>query len=86
MPKPTPHRGGGRVDLTDAQWEFIAPLLPKYRQRKDGRGLPRKDLREVLHGILWILRRGPVGGHAGSLPALPRHATATSRSGAGTGR
>jgi transposase len=23
------------VDLTDAQWELIAPLLPKHRQRKD---------------------------------------------------
>ena len=46
------------MDLTDAQWEFIARLLPKYRQRKDGRGRPRKDLREVLHGVLWILRTG----------------------------
>jgi transposase len=46
------------VDLTDAQWEFIAALLPKYRRRKDGKGRPRKDLREVLHGVLWILRTG----------------------------
>jgi len=46
------------VDLTDAQWERIAPLLPKYRRRKDGRGRPRKDLREVLNGVLWILRTG----------------------------
>ena len=46
------------MDLTDAQWEFIAPLLPRYRRRKDGRGRPRQDLREVLHGVLWILRTG----------------------------
>ncbi len=46
------------MDLTDAQWEFIAPLLPKYRRRKDGRGRPRKALREVLNGALWILRTG----------------------------
>ena len=46
------------MDLTDAQWERIAPLLPKYRRRKDGRGRPRKDLREVLNGVLWILRTG----------------------------
>ena len=46
------------MDLTDAQWEFIAPLLPKYRRRKDGRGRPRRDLCEVLNGVLWILRTG----------------------------
>ncbi len=46
------------MDLTDAQWEFIAPLLPRYRRRKDGKGRPRQDLREVLNGILWILRTG----------------------------
>ena len=46
------------MDLTDSQWEFIAPLLPVYRRRKDGRGRPRKDLRAVLNGALWILRTG----------------------------
>ena len=46
------------MDLTDAQWELIAPLLPRYRRRKDGRGRPRKDLREVWNGVLWILRTG----------------------------
>jgi transposase len=46
------------VDITDVQWEFIAPLLPVYRRRKDGRGRPRQDLRELLNGVLWILRTG----------------------------
>jgi transposase len=46
------------VDLTDAQWALIAPLLPKYRRRKDGRGRPRQDLRAVLNGTFWILRMG----------------------------
>ena len=46
------------MDLTDAQWELIAPLLPRYQRRKDGRGRPRKDLREVWNGVLWILRTG----------------------------
>ncbi len=46
------------VEITDAQWEFIAPLLPKYRRRKDGRGRPRQDLRGVLNGTFWILRTG----------------------------
>ena len=46
------------MDLTDIQWEFVAPSLPKYRRRKDGRGRPRQDLRAVLDGVLWILRTG----------------------------
>ena len=46
------------MNLTDAQWELIAPLLPKPRRRKDGRGRPRRDPREVLDGVLWILRTG----------------------------
>lgn len=46
------------MDLTDVQWEFIEPLLPRYGRRRDGRGRPRKDLREVLNGVLWILRTG----------------------------
>ena len=46
------------MDLTDAQWELLAPLLPKYRRRKDGRGRPRQDLRAVWNGVLWILRTG----------------------------
>ena len=55
------------VDITDAQWEFIEPLLPRYRRRKDGRGRPRKDLREVLSGVFWILRTGA------QWQELPRH-------------
>jgi transposase len=31
---------------------------PRYRQRKDGRGRPRKGLREVLNGIFWALHTG----------------------------
>lgn len=46
-----------RPQLTDAQWEKIAPLLPKRPKRKRG-GRPRADDRKVLEGILWILRNG----------------------------
>lgn len=46
------------MDLTDAQWAIIAPLLPKPRIRKDRRGRPWRDPRDVLNGILWILRTG----------------------------
>ncbi len=43
--------------LTEAQWQKIAPLLPKPpKQRKGGR--PWIQNRRVLEGILWILRSG----------------------------
>lgn len=42
-------------DLTDAQWEIIAALIPP----KVGPGENRKvDLREVINGILYVLRTG----------------------------
>ena len=45
-------------DLTDAQWAFIEPMLPKLPRRTDGRGRPWRDSRQVLNGILWVLRTG----------------------------
>lgn len=45
------------LDLTDAQWAILRPLL-EPRRRPDGRGRPRRDARTVLNGILWILRTG----------------------------
>jgi len=42
-------------DLTDAQWEELAPLIPPA---KPG-GHPRTvDMREVINGILYVLRSG----------------------------
>lgn len=42
-------------DVTDAQWERLAPLLPVA---KPG-GHPRTvDLREVVNGVLYVLREG----------------------------
>lgn len=43
--------------LTDDQWAQIAPVvrLSPYREL---RGKPRRDDREVLEGILWILKTG----------------------------
>ena len=42
-------------DLTDAQWEELAPLLPSDTKR----GHPRTaNLREVVNGILYVLRGG----------------------------
>jgi transposase len=50
--------GGVALDLTDTQWEFVAPLIRLPRPRRDGRGRPRREPREVLDGVLWILRTG----------------------------
>ena len=47
-----------REELNDEQWKAIEPLLLKPQRRTDGRGRPRKDDRQVLNGILWILRSG----------------------------
>ncbi len=46
------------MDLTDAQWERVAPLIPNPPRREDGRGRPRRERREVLAWVLWILRTG----------------------------
>lgn len=46
------------MDLTDEQWEVLQPLIPKPPRREDGRGRPWRDPRDVLNGILWILRTG----------------------------
>ena len=46
---------------------MIKALLPKPRIRKDQRGRPWRDPRDVLNGILWILRTGAVGRLTGSV-------------------
>ena len=47
-----------REELSDEQWEIVVGLLPKMQCRSDGRGRPPRDEREVMNGILWILRSG----------------------------
>lgn len=42
------------AELSDAQWAYIAPLLPPKKQR----GRPRADDRRTLNGVLWVLRSG----------------------------
>jgi len=42
------------TDLTDAQWALIEPFLPKPKRM----GRPPADLREVINGILYLVRTG----------------------------
>ncbi len=44
------------MELSDKKWEIIEPLLPELPSGKQGR--PWRDNREVLDGILWVLRTG----------------------------
>lgn len=46
------------MDLAEEQWALVEPLLPRPRRRRDGRGRPACDRRDVLDGILWVLRTG----------------------------
>ncbi len=44
-----------RGDLTNRQWERLAPLLPPQKPKT---GRPAHDHRPIINGILWILRTG----------------------------
>ena len=45
------------MDLTDEQWAMLEPLLlPDPPKRADGRGRQWRQAREVLDGVLWVLR------------------------------
>jgi transposase len=47
------------MDLTDDQWAVIEPLIPEEeRLNEPRRGRPWRDPRDVLNGVLWILRTG----------------------------
>jgi transposase len=43
-----------RHRLTDEQWNLIAEVFPKPKRT----GRPPRDRRQVVDGILWILRTG----------------------------
>jgi transposase len=50
---PATRRAPALVELTDAEWARLRPLLPPQRPRV---GRPRHDHRTVLGGILWVVR------------------------------
>lgn len=41
--------------ITDAEWERVRELMP---EQKPGMGQPRRDDRQVLSGILWVMETG----------------------------
>ena len=44
--------------LTDDEWLAVAPLLPELQPRKETRGRPLTNTREVLNGVLWVMQSG----------------------------
>lgn len=44
-----------RFELTDEQWERLRPLLPP---QKPNTGRPAREHRQVVNGILWLIRTG----------------------------
>lgn len=44
------------MELSDKEWELIEPLLPDLPSGKRGR--PWRNNREVLEGIIWVMRTG----------------------------
>src|SRR5918996_4076460 len=53
--QPAPSRPAYPSDLTDAEWQVIAPLLPTSKPR----GQPRiHPLREIVNAIRYVLRGG----------------------------
>ena len=45
-----------RYELTDQEWNQIAPLLPPEKSNRPGR--PSKDNRTMLNAMVWIARSG----------------------------
>jgi transposase len=43
--------------INDDQWKLLEPRLPKAKHSRKG-GRPAIDNRQVLEGILWVLRTG----------------------------
>lgn len=45
----------GRHEVTDAQWKILEPMV---QQEPAETGRPRRDARQMVNAILWILRTG----------------------------
>ncbi|NML34216.1 transposase [Paraburkholderia antibiotica] len=47
-------------DINDEEWQRVAELLPELRPRREMRGRPLANTREVLNGVLWVIYSGGV--------------------------
>ena len=56
------------MDLRAGQWTVLEPLIGKLPRRADRRVRPWRGSREVLDGILWILRILWMGAQGADLP------------------
>ena len=54
--RPLPRKPGWR-EIPDEFWALAEPLL-RRKKRRTNRGRPRSDPRNVLNGILYVLRTG----------------------------
>ncbi|APA85120.1 transposase [Paraburkholderia sprentiae WSM5005] len=45
-------------EITDEEWQRVAPLLPELRPRTEMRGRPLANTRSVLNGVLWVMCSG----------------------------
>jgi transposase len=46
------------MELTNTQWDRIATIIASVLRNQERRGRPQRHPREVLDGILWVLRTG----------------------------
>jgi len=53
-----PEPGRGRHELSEEEWELIAPFLPDPKSGPGKPGRPPRPNRQVLNGMLWLLRTG----------------------------
>lgn len=44
-----------RHEIFDEQWELVAPLVTRPAAQT---GRPRRDARQMINGVLWVLRTG----------------------------
>ena len=52
---PTPTRKPYPSDVSDEEWQFVAPYLALGREDAPQR---RHDVREVFNGLRWLVRTG----------------------------
>lgn len=46
------------MELTNEQWKVVESLIPEQERNGNNVGRPFRNPRDVLNGILWILRTG----------------------------